>query len=150
MTQKANILLNKLTAYLGLSNEPDAKERLIQFINEQKHETLLNRIKAIRRNSYFVPDYNKPKVHTDIVIQYQVNSNSYYPEYKPISSNTKMAYDRPIDFGNDMKAWKKIVSLDHKKELKAKQLVHLQTEQHKEFFNTTVAPYIMNRFMKVN
>ncbi len=147
MTQKANILLSKLTTYFGLSNELDAKERLIQFINEQKHETLLNRIKAIRRNSFYVPDYNKPKIYTDIVILYK---ESPLDEFKPISSLTKLSQERPIDFGNDIKAWKKIVGIDHKKEIKEKRMVQLKSEQHKEFFNTTVTPYIMSRFMKVN
>lgn len=147
MENKINLFIRKLSTALGLNNEKTAMERLELFILEQKHDTLLNRIKAIRTNSPYVPDYNKPKVHTDILILYKEHP---LDEFKPISSHTRLAQKRPIEFGNDIKAWKKIVGLDHKKELKEKKLLQLQKEQHQEVFDKEVTGYIMNRFMKTN
>ena len=60
----------KLATALSLSNDRAAEEMLEQYIKDNKHTTLLERIKAIRNNSYFVPDYNKPKAYADMVISF--------------------------------------------------------------------------------
>ena len=97
---------------LNFNGESTAEEMLENFIKDQKHLTLLERIKAIRQNSYFMPDYNKPKVFTDINILYKEESSD---EFKPINYNTITTCERPEDFGRDFKAWKKIVNRDHKR-----------------------------------
>jgi hypothetical protein len=102
----------RIATLLNLNGEATAKERLEDFIKDQKHLTLLERIKAIRTNSYFVPDYDKPKVFTEVVIMYKENPND---EFKPINHNVVLTQQRPEDFGNDIKAWKKFMNRDHKK-----------------------------------
>jgi len=94
MERNRHIFFSRLVAYLGLNNEKTAQERLEEFINEQKHQTLLDRIKAIRTNSYYVPNYDAPKAYTDIVITCKDN--------KPISYNTTQTCERPVDFKGDM------------------------------------------------
>lgn len=112
MKRFLNILLSSLT----LNGKAEAEEKLIRFIKEHKHMTLLDRIKAIRTNSDYLPDYNLPKVYTDVQILNEDGS--------PIKYTTKTTCERPVDFNNDIKAWKKIVQLDNKKavrEAKAKE-----------------------------
>ena len=59
-----------------------------------------------------MPDYNKPKVFTDINILYKEENSG---EFKPINYNTVTTCERPEDFGHDFKAWKKFVNRDHKR-----------------------------------
>lgn len=104
----------KLATALSLSNDRTAEEMLEQYIKDNKHTTLLERIKAIRNNSYFVPDYNKPKAYADIVISFQETPTS---EPKPISPETITTYQRPVDFGNDIQSWFDSIHADHLKEI---------------------------------
>jgi hypothetical protein len=104
----------KLATALSLSNDRTAEEMLEQYIKDNKHTTLLERIKAIRNNSYFVPDYNKPKAYADMVISFQETPTS---ELKPISSETITTYQRPVDFGNDIQGWFDSIHADHLKEI---------------------------------
>ena len=140
-----NKYIHKLAVLLDLTNELSAEEKLIQFINDQKHSTLLDRIKAIRTNSYYIPDYNKPKSFTDVIITYN-NGQTYIP----ISDRTSLSSERPIDFGNDIKTWKKIIRLDHKKELKEKEQNLLNETNRKKLINEVFGPNIMRNMMQVN
>lgn len=105
MKAKTNLFIQKLITYLGLNNEKTAVEVLQNFIKEQQHRTLLSRIDDIRNHSNYVPNYNLPKVFTDVEILYNVNPESSHKEYKPINSNIRLAQKRPVDFGNDMQKW---------------------------------------------
>lgn len=141
MKQKDSFF-KKLLSFLSDNKDSSAEEMLKKFIKEQKHATLLERIKAIRTNSFFVPDYNKPKVFTEVKILYKKNSDS---DFQPISHETKLAHERPEDFGNDIKAWKKFVNRDHKratthsalkeKEEKFQKLMRSKFEKLQPFFN---------------
>ena len=132
---------------LSLSNESTAEEKLEQFIKDQKHATLLERIKAIRTNSYFVPDYNKPKAYSDIIILYKENPND---DFKEISSAVTRTCERPEDFGNDIKAWKKFMNRDHKRATSP----HVLKEKEEKFQEMMRSKYIklqpfFNRMMRV-
>ena len=140
-----NKLVHKLAVMLNLTNELSDEEKLTQFINEQKHATLLDRIKAIRTNSYYIPNYNKPKSFTDVIITYN-NGETYIP----ISDRTLLSSERPIDFGNNIKIWKKVIRLDHKKELKEKQQSILNETNRKKLINEVFAFNIMRNMMQVN
>ena len=107
-------LLVKLAIALSFRNEKTAEEMLEQYIKDNKHTTLLERIKAIRNNSFFVPDYNKPKAYADTVIFFQETPNS---ELKPISPETITTYKRPVDFGNDIQGWFDSIHADHLNEI---------------------------------
>ena len=113
MKHRKNIFVKLATAF-SLNNEKTAEEMLEQYIKDNKHTTLLERIKAIRNNSYFVPDYNKPKAYADIIISFQETPTS---ELKPISFETIAKHKRPIDFGNDIQGWMDSVYADHLKEI---------------------------------
>lgn len=143
MNNMINSFFKKLANSLNLNNEPTAEEKLAQFIKDYKHMTLLDRIKAIRQNSDYIPDYNKPKVYTDVVIMYQENPNE---DFKPINHTTTTTCQRPIDFNNDIKAWKRIVQLDNKKaekERKEKEAAFQKMwEQRIENFNKAIAVHM--------
>lgn len=113
MKHKKTFLVKLATAF-SLNNEKTAKEMLEQYIKDNKYTTLLERIKAIRNNSYFVPDYNKPKAYADMVIYFQETPTS---EPKPISPETITTYQRPVDFGNDIQGWFDSIHADHLKEI---------------------------------
>ena len=137
----------RLATLLNLNGEKTAQERLEQFIKDQKHLTLLERIKAIRNNSYFVPDYNKPKAYTDIVILYQENPQE---EFKAISGETRLSQQRPEDFGSDIKAWKKFMNRDHKRATSPK-VVKQKEEQFQAKMREKYAKLqpFFNRMMRV-
>ena len=147
MKQKDSFL-NKLSTILNLNGESTAKERLEDFIKDQKHVTLLERIKAIRTNSYFIPDYNKPKAFTEIVIMYKANPNE---DFKTISHETRVACERPEDFGNDIKAWKKFMNRDHKKST-TPEFLKQKEEQFQENMKNKYAKLqpFFNRMMRVD
>lgn len=113
MRHRQNIF-EKLAIALSLTNEKTAEEMLEQYIRDNKHTTLLERIKAIRNNSYFIPDYNKPKAYVDMVISFQETPTS---ELKPISPETITTHKRPVDFGNDIQGWMDSIYADHLKEI---------------------------------
>lgn len=113
MRHRQNIF-EKLATAFNLNNEKTADEMLEQYIKDNKHTTLLERIKAIRNNSYFIPDYNKPKAYSNVVISFQETPTS---EPKPISHETITTNKRPIDFGNDIKGWMDSIYADHLKEI---------------------------------
>lgn len=126
-----NSFLRKLFNFLGITSELTAEEKLETFIKNQKQLNLLERLESIRTSGYFVPDYNKPPAFTDVVITFDKSYVSDGKEIKkeiPISHHTVTTCERPIDFNNDVKAWLKIVRLDHRKELKQKQAKELQRQ----------------------
>jgi len=137
MEETIKLLIHRFALIFNLTNEPTSKEQLRQIILEQKHINFLERIKAIRTDSHFIPEYDKPKVFSDVKIMYGG---------EPISDATPIIYDRPISFDGDIKAWKKIIRLDHKKELKEKEIKKLQVQQRKELFDTIINPFYMKRF----
>lgn len=111
----------KLATAFSLNNEKTAEEMLEQYIKDNKHTTLLERINAIRNNSFFVPDYNKSRINTDVAILFQETPDS---EPKPISGETITTQQRPVDFGNDIEAWFdsiKKAHLNEKEEKRKKQ-----------------------------
>jgi hypothetical protein len=132
MKQAFKLFIQQIMETFHLSHEPSSKERLRFLIEEYKHLTLEQRITAIRTNSDYVPNYNRPKVFTDIV--------------NCINENTKLAVERPVDFKGNIGAWKKNVRRDHKKEVQQKKLLELQEKQRKELFDTVVNPFFMKRF----
>lgn len=136
-------IFKKIALALNWTTETSAEEQLANFIKENKQTALINRIKSIRRNGDYIPNYNLPKVHTDIQILCQKTPNG---DYEPISSVTKISCERPIDFGNDVKAWKKIVQIDHRKSVKeetkkAKQLQEFLEERQRNY-NRAISPYM--------
>jgi len=140
------LFIKTLIKSMGLNDEKSAAERLEHFIKEQKHQTLLDRIKAIRTNSYYVPDYNKPKVYTDVLILYKESPND---EFKPINSNVKTSQPRPVEFGNDIQGWLDSMYADNLKDLenaknKKEVFKKLMDERYKEVNK------IYNKFLKVN
>jgi len=142
--KKKNNFIQRLATYLSLNNEKTAEERLQQFINDQKHQTLLDRIKAIRNNSNYEPDYNKPKVHTDIVILYQINSaNSYFPEFVPIDSRTRLTQQRPAEFENDMGKWLDAIKEEPTRE---KEIKKAKEEAITKFWEERITN--VNKFMR--
>jgi hypothetical protein len=139
-----NSFFKRLSALLNLSGEATAEERLGEFIRDQKHITLLERIKSIRNNSYFTPDYNKPKVYTDAILYKEGD------EFKPISYETRLSQQRPEDFGNDIKAWKKFMNRDHKKAT-SQEVLEEKEEQFQEMMRSKyekLQPFF-NRMMRV-
>ena len=114
-----NNIFNKFVQFINLKNEMTADEKLEFFVEGQKHEALLKRIQDIRRNGDFVPDYNKKNAFADVKIFYK--EDTPYSEFQPINSGTKLAYDRPIDFNGDLKAWKKISHIEHRKDVRNSQ-----------------------------
>lgn len=141
MRRKPNSFMKKLSLLLGITSEMTAQERLAQFMRDQQHINLLERIKAIRTDSYFIPDYNKPKVFTDVKITVCGT---------PINSNTITTCERPIDFGNDIKAWKKFVSLDHKKEIKQKKQLEEDKQKWALAIHHNYAPHLMKSMMRLD
>lgn len=139
--------LKRIVAMLNLNGEATARERLEEFIKEQKHSTLLERIRAIRNNSYFMPDYNKPKVFTEVNILYKENSSD---EFKPISHSIITTCERPEDFGDDIKAWKKFMNRDHKRatspEILKQKEEQFQTKMREKY--SKLQPFF-NRMMRV-
>ena len=89
MKQKFKTFLRQTLINIGLLDDLTTQEVFHQFILDQKHETLVNRIKAIRNNSDYEPDYNKPKVFTDIIISYDKFPESPFPDFSPINSNVR-------------------------------------------------------------
>jgi hypothetical protein len=108
----------------------------------------LERIKAIRNNSYFVPDYNKPKAYADMVISFQETPTS---ELKPISPETITTYQRPIDFGNDIQGWIDSVYSDHLNEIsienKNKKSEAFEQMMNERYINVNK---FFNRMMRVD
>ncbi len=116
MKHKKTFLVKLATAF-SFSNEKTAEEMLEQYIKDNKHTTLLERIAAIRNNSYFVPDYNKPRINTDVAILFQETPDS---TPKAISGETITTQQRPVDFGNDIEAWFDSIKKSHLNEKEEK------------------------------
>ena len=137
-------LIRNALVKLGVIDEIPLDELIKNFIYQQEHKTLLERIEAIRTNSNYIPDYNRPKLYTDVSITYLDNGVE-----KPISMNTRLACERPIDFNNDIKAWKKITRLEHKKEINQKK----KDEETKTELDKTIkkdfGSYIMKKMSEV-
>lgn len=130
-------ILRKIAIALNLVNDISAEEQIAHLIKEQRYLNLIDRIKTIRNKEGYIPNYNAPKVYTDIQIMC---------DDKPISFVTKVSCERPIDFGNDVKAWKKIVQLDHKKDVKEEKKKEQQLldflAQRTRNYNRAIAPYL--------
>lgn len=130
-------LFIKIGIAMSWIDDTSAEERLANLIKEHKHSTLIERIKAIREEGDYIPNYNAPKAYTEIQIMC---------DDKPISFATKVSCERPIDFDNDVKAWKKIVQLSHKKDLKEEKKKKQQLldfiEQRTKNYNMAIAPYL--------
>lgn len=109
-------IIHRIAVMLDLTNELSAEEKFNRLVKEQEHLTLLDRIKAIRTTGYYEPVYDKPKLYSDVVIGYNSSEG-----FVPITNNTITSCPRPIDFGNNIRAWKKSVRIDHKKATKEKQ-----------------------------
>jgi hypothetical protein len=139
-------LIKQIVVSMGFSHEPSAEEKLEQFSRDQKHLNLLDRIRAIRTSGDYEPDYNKPKSFTDTQILYKENP---LEPYIPVSDQTK-TIPRAVDFDGDIKAWKKIVSLDHKKELRQKKLEELRQSQFRDVIQHKLTPHIMSRMMRID
>lgn len=136
-------IFTKLAIMLSFKNELTAEEMLENYIREQRPLTLLERIKAIRQDSNFIPVYNAPKAYEDETVSYEENG-----ELKPISSKVITSQPRPIDFGNDIKAWRKILSIEHKKEIKRKLKDKEREIARKEFVQNAIAPAFMQSMMR--
>ncbi len=126
MENKIKIFINKVATTLGLNTESTAVERLAQFVDDQKHTALIKRIQDIRRNSDYVPDYNKSKYH-----------------------NAKQTQERPQDFGNDMEAWLKAIHVNHltsaeDKKIREAEYQAVMTERYKN------VNLLFSKFMTVN
>ncbi len=133
METKTQLLIKKIIAFFRIGNEKTAVETLVQVVKEQEHITLLRRIEDIRLHSLYVPDYNIPRVHTNVNIG-------------NISGNTRLAQPRPVDFGNDIQTWYLTIlaeHLDEKNIKKAKaEAIEQQFSDREEYVNKIMAPYL--------
>lgn len=145
MKKKLKLFLRQFFINIGIIDDLSVEERFTQFIVDQKHNSLLDRIKEIRNNSLYEPDYNKPKSFTDLEIYYNATPDNsktlkeveqFYllsPEYKPITHLTKLAQERPEDFGSDITKWRNsILLLDHTNE---DQLFEAKQKAFKEYMD---------------
>ena len=135
-------IIKKANAFFGIGNEQSAVETLVQVVKEQEHITLLRRIEDIRLHSLYVPDYNLPRVHTDVVIKYDEGLGNF----KPISSNTRLAQPRPVDFGNDIQRWYLTILAEHLNEKNIKkakaEAIEKQFTDREEYVNRAMLPYL--------
>lgn len=142
METKTQLLIKKIIAFLGIGKEKTAVETLVQVVKEQEHITLLRRIEDIRLHSLYKPDYNLPRVYTDVVIQYPIG----FGMFKTISGNAKLTQPRPVDFGNDIQKWYLTIlaeHLDEKNIKKAKaEAIEQQFSDREEYVNKIMAPYL--------
>lgn len=152
MRIKNNILKKivlKLAHALDLTDELTPEEKLEGLITEMKPTTLLQRIEAIRNSGYFIPDYDKPRLYSDIKILYNDSPIKAEDGFKPISDKT-ILIERPEDFGNNIRAWKKAVRIQNKKENKRKRELAEQEERVRNSVRGDFADMIMNQMMKLN
>lgn len=139
-------LVIKLANALDLTNELTPEEKVEFIKTEFNKSSLLERIKAIRNNSDFVPDYNKPKSFTDVVIEYKPHPLS---DFVPISYDTNLI-ERPQDFGNDIMAWKDAVHIQYSENIIKQKIEHEQKENLKKALEYSLHPFIMSRMMEQN
>ena len=139
-----NKIIHRIAVMLDLTNELSAEEKFNRLVKEQEHLTLLDRIKAIRTTGYYEPVYNKPKLYSDVIIGYDTIEGFIH-----ITNKTITSCPRPIDFGNNIRAWKKSVRIDHKKVTKEKREAKVLDESRKELIRNVFAPFIMKQMMEV-
>lgn len=149
---------------LSSRRELNEKEQLERLKESIKDEQRLLDIKAIRTSGDYIPDYNRPKKYTEYELTYDVVETELYVDdkcqphvlekvvTKVISSETKIAYERQIDFiGEDgstvnaLPVWLNYIKEEHLRVVEAKKLKLEQEEKNKETnYETT-----MSKLMKV-
>jgi len=119
---------HRITRKLSLSDKLTAEEQLENVLKEDRRQRFIDDILSIRRSGHYVPDYNKPKKHTDyqlVMIKEGVLTC--------ISGNTYTKCERPQDFVgadgsliNAYGSWLANIQETHTKELEDKHLKELQ------------------------
>ncbi len=149
---------------LSSRRELNEKEQLERLKESIKDEQRLLDIKAIRTSGDYIPDYNKPKKYTEYQLTYDAVETELYVDdkhqphiietvvEKVISSQTKVAYEREIDFiGEDgstvnaLPVWLNYIKDEHLRVVEAKKLKLEQEEKNKQTNYQT----IMSKLMKV-
>lgn len=141
----------KRNAMILLSREVDLtdKEKLKNLQDGSKEEQRLKDIEAIRGSGDYVPDYNRPKKHTDYQLAYDTIENVLYVDHnfephitkqivtKIVSSETKTTCERPVDFIaedgsiiNAVPRWLEAVRKSYEEDKQKQKLAELQKIQH--------------------
>ena len=143
MTDKLITSLKKLALNIGVTNGQSTEEIFTQFLQDQKRINLIERIKVIRQSGWYTPDYNKPKVFTDVKILFNSTPSASTSTFEPISFDIKTTCERPVDFGNDMEKWLSSNRANNlmdseskkKKELEFQMVMQERYENVNKFFN---------------
>lgn len=148
-------LIKQIKLALSITVELTPAESLKCIVEDNKHERLLNDIRAIRTKGDYVPDYNKPKKYTDYKLKRKVweflsEKNEYvYLGEAQVTANTITTQKRPVEFGSDIEAWfksirKSFVSIQEEKVQR--------TEQYHNFIEQRFdsSRRLMNHFTQIN
>ena len=132
--------VDRFIKFINIKDEMNDEEKLRFYIEGHKQLTLLERIKLIREDCDYIPDYNK-RVFSDVQI--------FYNEFTPIPFGTITTCERPMDFNGDLKAWMKIIHIDHRKELK---LSREKEENYKALMENRYRNYnrMIDKFLKID
>jgi len=146
MEKNIKIILKDLATFLGINNERTAEEKLQFCIEELTHQTRLDRIKEIRNESGYVPNYNKPKIHTEIIILCQ---ESPIDTFRPINSRTKETQRRSPEFENNMGLWLEKIKEEAKSQ---REKLIIREEEYKKAIEERYREKnkFLNKFLKVN
>ncbi len=122
---------DRMTRKLSLSDKLTAEEQLENVLKEDRRQRFIADILSIRQSGHYVPDYNKPKKHTDyklVVVKDSVETI--------VSGNTFIKHERPENFvgadGSLINAygnWFTNIKEAHANQLEAKRLQELQRLQ---------------------
>lgn len=141
-----SLVFKRLAIALNMSSELTVEEKLKRLIKENQHSNLLERIISIRRNSDYEPDYNKPKKFI-MPILYKDHPLS---DFKPISFETPVSQERPVQFEN-FENWFNSIYEEHAKSTSIKALEIKQKEfdemMEKRYENVNT---FMNRMMAIH
>lgn len=127
---------------LGFSNLPTAEEQLEMLTKEIKQERHRDAVLAIRRDGY-IPDYNKPKLHTDYKLTIIENDVE-----KEVSSTVTTTCKRPQEFSG-LEEWYNTMRQDHLKEIEEKKKKELREQLWQLTIDVHFTPAVMREMMKV-
>lgn len=134
--------ITKIKLYFKSELKFELEKSVERLVIEAKDRNRLQDVLHIRQHGDYKPDYNKPKLYTD----FKLLNN----EGEEISGETLTNCPRPVDFGNDYEKWLNSIHLEHSKTIEQKQLLELQKQQRKDFFQNEVGKFVMGRMMKIN
>jgi hypothetical protein len=109
--------------------------------NNISKNNILNDVLEIRRRGDYVPDYNKPKLYQEYVLE--------GVDGLEVSKDIFLSQERPEDCPSDMDKWLETIHLSHREESNSR-VLRLKEERDRVFlFKEINSKYIMSKMMKV-